>query len=129
MEMLKVHIIFLSFLLSSAVYFYLHKKTNMNLKYLFIDNVIVASISIIISFIFSKWLMFSTNKWLNLTIISFFILASVIVLGFFITMLRFWRTPNRKITAKNNEIVCPADGKIIYIKYINAGDTPVSIKN
>jgi phosphatidylserine decarboxylase len=50
-------------------------------------------------------------------------------LAFAYTMIRFWRTPVRKVTAKENEIISPADGNIIYIKKIEAGDVPVSVKN
>jgi len=43
-------------------------------------------------------------------------------------MIRFWRTPKRKIKAQSNEVVSPADGNVIYIKKVESGETPVSIK-
>ena len=43
-------------------------------------------------------------------------------------MIRFWRTPKRKVKAKKNEIVSPADGNVLYIKKVESGETPISIK-
>jgi phosphatidylserine decarboxylase len=43
-------------------------------------------------------------------------------------MIRFWRTPKRKIKAKQKEIVSPADGNVIYIKKIEKGTIPLSVK-
>lgn len=53
----------------------------------------------------------------------------VILSGYAITMIRFWRTPKRIVNAKEDEIVSPADGNVIYIKKIEANETPISIKN
>jgi phosphatidylserine decarboxylase len=53
----------------------------------------------------------------------------VLSFAYIITIIRFWRTPNRVITANDDEIICPADGNVIYIKKIEAGENPISIKN
>ena len=111
-------LLFYTLVISSILYFYLHKKTKINIKYLFIDNIIVGFLSFFLSYLISK------ESFLSYLITVLFIF----VLIFTLTMLRFWRTPQRKIVAANNEIVSPADGNIIYIKKIEANEIPISIK-
>lgn len=43
-------------------------------------------------------------------------------------MIRFWRTPIRKINSVEHDIVSPADGNIIYVKKIENNEIPISIK-
>lgn len=104
------------------MYLFFYWKTHMRIKYLYIDNIVV----IIISWLLGLFFNFSLNIHLKyiLVLLPVFILS----FGFLITMIRFWRTPNRRITAKENEIVSPADGNVIYIKKIKAGEMPVSVK-
>lgn len=109
--------------LSTLTYLYLHKKTRISLKFLYIDNLMVVLLTTALCFSIYKMLPEDYN-WLS------FILIPFIVLGFAfgLTMVRFWRTPNRKISAKDNELISPADGNILYIKKIEKGEVPVSIK-
>ena len=44
-------------------------------------------------------------------------------------MLRLYRVPLRKTNKKENGIVSPADGNVIYIKKIPSGGVPMSVKN
>ena len=77
-------------------------------------------------------LIYSINYNTNLTGSSFlFLLVFVLVVGlaFTMTMIRFWRTPKRAITAKPDEIVSPADGNVIYIKKVPQGQIPITFKN
>jgi phosphatidylserine decarboxylase len=53
----------------------------------------------------------------------------VLGFSFLLTMYRFWRTPSRKVLANGDDLASPADGNIIYIKSIDAGEVPISIKN
>ena len=112
-----------SVIVSSLLYLYLHKKTRISLKYLYIDNVGVILSALVLSLLWAN-LMPEAWKWtayvLNIGLVG------GIAFGF--TMIRFWRTPTRKITAKENEIVSPADGNVIYITKVEAGNVPVSIK-
>lgn len=108
---------------SSIIYIYLHFKTHISLKFLYMDNVIVIlSCLLILEFIF---LTFDLAPSLILILI---IPAIILFLSISLTMIRFWRTPNRSVFAKESEIVSPADGKIIYINRVAKGDIPVSIK-
>jgi phosphatidylserine decarboxylase len=43
-------------------------------------------------------------------------------------MIRFWRTPRRKINPDDKLIASPADGNIIYIKKLEKDETPISVK-
>ncbi len=114
---------------STVMYLYLHKKTRMNLKFLYIDNIIV----ILLSFVFSVLILRLIIRQV-VPPMAFFITVIigwllVVGIGYSITMIRFWRTPTRKVEARSNEIVSPADGNIIYIKKIEDGEKPISIKN
>lgn len=104
-------------------YIYLHKKTRVSLKYLYIDNLVVIALGIILIYLTIAADIF--NNFIE------YCLSVVYVFGFsfILTMIRFWRKPNRKLEAGLNEIVSPADGNVIYIEQIEAGETPISIKN
>ena len=110
---------------STIIYLYLHYKTNIRLKYLYTDNVIV----IVCCLLIMKVLSWRFNEcYLYWLIINISIIPIIMALVLLLTMLRFWRTPQRKITADTKAIVSPADGKIIYINKVEKGDIPVSIK-
>jgi phosphatidylserine decarboxylase len=113
-----------SFVFSSFLYYYLHFKTRIDLKHLYLDNIVVVALSVLIQLFVWKYLI-TSQLFLQLLFQTFTILSLIVLLGLY----RFYRTPKRKITAKENEVVSPADGKVIYIKYIESNTIPVSIKN
>lgn len=119
----------LIFLGSTGMYTYLNYKTKMNPRFLYIDNLIVIAITFFLIIAVYNHLFSSLIQILrfSFTLITAGIL--VIAIGYSLTMIRFWRTPKRKITAQENEMVSPADGNVIYIKKIEANNTPISIKN
>lgn len=112
-----------SIILSTLLYLYLHKKTRISLKYLFIDNVGVIVSTVLLLFLI-KIVLPDNWSWF------LFLVCPVLVVGiaFSFTMIRFWRTPKRKIRATENEIASPADGNIIYITKLETNEIPVSIK-
>jgi phosphatidylserine decarboxylase len=116
-------LVFEAVAVSTVLYYYLHTKTRISLKYLYQDNAAVILATILLCILVERIL---PNDWDWVILV----LCPGVVLGiaFTFTMIRFWRTPTRRITAKENEIVCPADGNIIYITRVEAGDVPVSIK-
>jgi len=66
-----------------------------------------------------------TGWWL----LSFIVLAGLVLyFAFILTMIRFWRVPHRRVTAGPGQIVSPADGRIIYIRKLNEGEIPESVK-
>jgi phosphatidylserine decarboxylase len=112
-----------STIISTLLYLYLHRKTRISMKYLYIDNVGVILLSAMTAYLLGTLLPDAWN-WIH------YLLNPGLVVGiaFAFTMIRFWRTPKRKITAGEEDIVCPADGNVIYITRVEAGEVPVSIK-
>jgi len=108
---------------STLLYLYLHKKTHISLSYLYKDNVI----NIILSSLGFYYLrnFFDSVFFLNLSAIVV-IVPTICVL---LTMLRFYRIPLRKTNTSPAGIVSPADGNIIYITKVEAGNIPISVKN
>lgn len=112
---------FLIALESSLMYVFLHKKTNISLKYLYKDNLIVIALSILLSY--------SLRGLLSVFPLYLIAVISVPCIGFVCTMLRFFRYPLRKVNTLDDAIVSPADGNIIYIKKIDRREVPLSVKN
>jgi phosphatidylserine decarboxylase len=115
--------LFESLAISTLTYLYLHKKTRISLKFLYIDNLVVVLFAFLSLLLISK-LVPQDYHWL----LFFIVPALVVGFAFSLTMIRFWRTPNRKIVATNNELISPADGNVLYIKKVEIGQVPVSIK-
>ena len=101
------------------MYCYLHKKTHISLSYLYKDNLIVCIMAAALTY----WCTSFLGVWALLIGV-----VLVPVLGFLLTMIRFFRFPLRKRVQKENAIISPADGNIIYIKRIEKGDIPMSTK-
>jgi phosphatidylserine decarboxylase len=120
--MIKLFLILEILIFSTSLYAYLHKKTKISLKYLYIDNLAVI-IPVVALALLCYYLQFP------IAIIAILVIPTVTVaIAFTYTIIRFWRTPIRKIKVKENEIISPADGNVIYINKIEAGNIPVSIK-
>lgn len=129
----NLYIVFVSVIvslcMSTVMYVYLHRKTGIRKIYLFIDNIIAAVVSGVMTFFLFKYVYINTQNILPAVCISLiFSGTSVVICGFSMTMFRFWRTPKRKVSASKGEIVSPADGKIIYIRKYSSGEIPVSVK-
>ena len=66
---------------------------------------------------------------IQLWFFSIFILPFIVFVLFVVLFLyRFFRNPQRIVPGDSNDIVAPADGRIIYIKELEVNQTPVSIK-
>lgn len=103
-------------------YVYLHKKTRIRLNYLYKDNLVNIALSCMIYLYLMECLY--DSKVLTILVLLLLIPSMSVIL----TLLRFYRTPFRKMRATDDEIVSPADGNIIYITKIEKGDIPISIK-
>ncbi len=112
-----------SLIISTLMFLYLNYKAKVELKYLFLDNILISVVSTIITYLFY-------TSYLENPIYSYIVniamVPTVLVLN---TLVRFYRVPNRKTKAGDKDIISPADGNIIYIKLIEANDIPFSIKN
>lgn len=108
-------------LYSTGLYLYLHRKTHINLSYLYKDNILVILLSILACFGLD-----------NILPLSWMFVSGIVAVLFFCIVLsvaRFFRTPSRKVSPDVNSIASPADGNIIYIRRIEYGQVPISVKN
>ena len=108
---------------SSLIYVYLHKKTHISLKYLYRDNLVNIALSC------GLLLLLYGKCGLPIIWTALCALAAVPAFSVLLTILRFYRVPLRKTNPQEGGIVSPADGNIIYIKKIEAGNIPISVKN
>jgi phosphatidylserine decarboxylase len=116
-------IILTTFLLSTALFIFWVSKGGFNKKYLYTDNVILATVSS--SMAVFLYLTVSVPFWVIVPFAS-----GIVVLGLFILLFfyRFFRNPVRIVQGDQNDIVSPADGRIIYIKELEVNQIPVTIK-
>ncbi len=123
---MMTHLLFVVWVLclSTLWYVYLHRKTRISTKFIYSDNLLVVFFTILFCF-----LAFTYSPIKSKIFYFIFCIPTILGFSFIITMIRFWRTPKRTLTAKPNEIVSPADGNIIYIRKVQSGETPISIKN
>jgi phosphatidylserine decarboxylase len=107
---------------STALYYYLHKKTRISLRYLYKDNIVI----ILMSCVFSFFLF----QYAGLSFIAVFMsgIISVPAFSFLLIMGRFYRNPTRKSNAPAEELLSPADGNVIYIKKCRPQEIPENLK-
>jgi phosphatidylserine decarboxylase len=119
----SILIILASFFYSTAAFIFWVVKGGFNKKYLYTDNILLGSAIGLVGLLIYK---------LTTIRILFLLLLICPAIGFSLFILlflyRFFRNPNRKIAAGYDEFVSPADGRIIYIKEIEKGEIPVSVK-
>ncbi len=121
---LELLIIFLTTaLLSTAMFIFWVAKGGFNRKYLYTDNILLIGISTPVNMLIYKAL--SVQFWCMVPILSGITVLLLFILLFFY---RFFRNPQRKIPGGPNDIVSPADGRIIYIKELEINQIPVTVK-
>ena len=116
-------ILLASLVAGTLLYVFLHRKTRMRLRFLYQDNLAVGIISAIIVYMLYRFEVITS--WIILVMI---LLMMVCGTAFVLTMVRFWRTPRRKSKAEKGQMISPADGSIIYIRKLEKGEIPVSVK-
>jgi phosphatidylserine decarboxylase len=116
-------IILTTFLLSTSMFIFWVVKGGFNKKYLYTDNILLAIIASVINLLVFYYV--PVPFWM---IVPF--IAGIVILLLFIGLYyyRFYRNPNRIIPGGKNDIVSPADGRIIYIKELEVNQTPVTVK-
>lgn len=110
-------------LYSTLLYLYLHKKTHISLHYLYKDNVVNILLSACLLYLLCR--LFDFPWYIGIAGMIVIVPAICILL----TVIRFYRVPLRRTNTTPNGIVSPADGNIIYINKVEAGETPISVKN
>jgi phosphatidylserine decarboxylase len=116
-------ILLFTFLASSAMFIFWVAKGGINKKYLYTDNVLLAIVATGINLLIYYFI--SIQFWLIVPFISAFV-AFCLFVGIFFW--RFFRNPKRIIPGDKNDIVSPADGRVIYIKELEKNQTPVTVK-
>ena len=119
----QIIIILSTFLLSTAMFVFWVAKGGFNRKYLYTDNIALAIVSTVINL--GVFYLIEMPLWLMTPFVSGTVVLILFVLLFFY---RFFRNPVRKIPGDRNDIVSPADGRVIYIKELEANQIPVTIK-
>ena len=119
----QIVIILSTFLMSTALFVFFVAKGGFNKKYLYTDNLSLGLVSLV--FIFIVYYYIPMPFWLLVPFVSGFIVLGLFILLFFY---RFFRNPVREIPGDKNDIVSGADGRVIYIKELEANQIPVSVK-
>ena len=119
----QIIIVLSTTLLSTAMFIFWVAKGGFNRKFLYTDNIILAFVSSIINLVIFHYI--QMPFWLLVPFV-----CGLVVLFLFILLLiyRFYRNPQRDIKGEGNDIVSPADGRIIYIKELEVNQIPVTIK-
>ncbi len=116
-------IILSSFIYSTAAFIFWVSKGGFNKKFLYTDNILLGIAISVFSILLYK--LSGISLPLQLLIFSPGIGFCLFVILF---IYRFFRNPSRDITSDPDEFVSPADGRIIYIKELEKGQIPVSVK-
>ncbi len=115
--------VFEAFVLSSSIFILLTIKGAFHVRHLYRDNLLLFFISAGVIILYR--MLFHVNP----VYIIIFIIPGFVFISFVILLIyRFYRNPRRRINARPNEFVAPADGQVIYIKEIEKDQIPVSIK-
>jgi len=116
-------IILASFLMSSALFIFWVAKGGFNRKYLYTDNLVLGAVASLLSLL--VFYLAPVPFWVVVPFVSGFIILVLFVLLFFY---RFFRNPSRTIPGDADDIVSAADGRVIYIKELERGQMPVTVK-
>lgn len=112
-----------SYLLSTALFIFSVAKGGINRRYLYTDNIAVGTVASAVNILIAK--LTALPLWIIIPFAGGFV---VLVLYILIFLYRFFRNPVRVIAGGKNDIVSGADGRIIYIKELEASQMPVSVK-
>lgn len=112
-----------SFLMSTAIFVFFVAKGGFNKKYLYTDNLLLGATSSFLTI--CLYYMFDVYF---LILVPFINGTIILILFICLSFYRFFRNPARKIPGDKNDIVSGADGRIIYIKELEANQMPVSVK-
>lgn len=116
-------IILASFLMSSALFIFWVAKGGFNRKYLYTDNLVLGAVASLLSLL--VFYLAPVPFWVVVPFVNGFIILVLFVLLFFY---RFFRNPSRTIPGDADDIVSAADGRVIYIKELETGQMPVTVK-
>ncbi len=119
----QIIIILSTIILSTSIFIFWVAKGGFNRRYLYTDNILLSIIASVINLILFN--IFPLPLWIMTPFISGLI---ILFLFTFLFLYRFYRNPKRVIPGDKNDIVSPADGRVIYIKELEVNQIPVTIK-
>jgi phosphatidylserine decarboxylase len=119
----QIIIVLSTIILSTSVFIFWVVKGGFNRKYLYTDNVILSFISALLNL--AIYYILPMPLWIMTPFISGFVVLFLFGLLF---IYRFFRNPKRIIPGERNDFVSPADGRVIYIKELEANQIPVTVK-
>ena len=110
-------------LLPTSMFIFWVAKGGFNRRFLYTDNIILGIVSSLINIgIYEN---IEMPLWVMTPVICGF---TVLILFIALFFYRFFRNPTRTIPGSKNDIVSPADGRIIYIKELESNQIPVTVK-
>ena len=121
--MQQIIIVLASFLMSSALFIFWVAKGGFNRRYLYTDNILLGAVASVLSLLL--FYLVPMPLWVLVPFVSGFIILVLFVLLF---LYRFFRNPDRKVPGGADDIVSAADGRVIYIKELEKGQMPVTVK-
>lgn len=116
-------IVLVTIVLSTALFVFWVVKGGFNRKYLYTDNVFLFVTASLVNLLIFH--LFTMSLWHMIVILCGLTVGILFTLLF---LYRFYRNPSRKITGGVNDILSPADGRIIYIKELEVNQIPVTVK-
>ena len=119
----NIIIVLSTVLLSTSMFIFWIAKGGFNKRYLYTDNILISVLSSVLNLLVYSFL--EIPLWIMTPFASGFIVLLLFIVLFFY---RFYRNPNRKIPGTVDDIVSPADGRVIYIKEMEANQVPVTVK-
>jgi phosphatidylserine decarboxylase len=116
-------IILASLLMSTAIFIFFVVRGGFNRKFLYTDNLLLGVSTAIISLLI--YYTVDIKYWILMPFITGVI---VLILFYLLYRYRFYRNPKRVIPGEKDDIVSGADGRVIYIREIEADEVPISVK-
>jgi phosphatidylserine decarboxylase len=110
-------------LISSAIFIFWVAKGGFNKRYLYTDNITMGLTGAIIALLIYRYC-----GRCDLIHIAFLLPVIEGLLFLCLFFYRFFRNPRRNISSAPDEFLSPADGRVIYIKELESGQLPVSVK-
>lgn len=118
----QIILILATIISSTSILIFWVVKGGFNRKCLYTDNIVLFVASSAVNLFLYNHL--ESSFWKSIIICP-------IIVGLLFALLlvyKFYRNPVRKVRGGQNEIVAPADGRIIYIKELEINQIPVSVK-
>jgi phosphatidylserine decarboxylase len=119
----QIIIILGTFLMTTSIFVFWVVKGGFNKKYLYTDNISLGVVTTIISLLLYYYVEMPFGL-----LMPFITGAIAVFLWFMLFFYRFFRNPKREIPGDKDDIVSGADGRVIYIRELEKGQIPVSVK-